>query len=172
MPDRLAVLGRQRDRWHRGLADVLVRHRGVALRPRYGSLGLVAYPYFVLVELLGPVVEAVGILGLALGLATGSVNGPFAVLFLLVAYGLGLIMTVLTIALEEWTYRGYGRGRDTLVLLGWALLEPLGYRQLTVTWRLRGLWKYARGNTDWGVMTRRGFSTGDAEDPADDAPRV
>jgi cellulose synthase/poly-beta-1,6-N-acetylglucosamine synthase-like glycosyltransferase len=164
VPDMLSVLGRQRDRWHRGLADVLVRHRGVALRPRYGSLGFVAYPYFVLVELLGPVVEAVGLIGLVAGLLTGSVNWPFAVLFLLVAYGLGLIMTVLTIALEEWSYRGYGGGRDTLVLLGWALIEPLGYRQLTVVWRLRGLWKYARGNTDWGVMTRRGFSTGDGED--------
>ena len=38
-------------------------------------------------------------------------------------------------------YRSYGSGRDTLVLLGWAFLEPLGYRQLTVAWRLRGLWE-------------------------------
>jgi cellulose synthase/poly-beta-1,6-N-acetylglucosamine synthase-like glycosyltransferase len=162
VPESLRVLGRQRDRWQRGLADVLSRYRGVALRRRYGSLGFVAYPYFVLVELLGPVVEAVGLVGLVLGLLTGSVNWPFALLFLLVAYGLGLIMTVLTLALEEWTYRGYGRGRDTLVLLGWAILEPLGYRQLTVVWRLKGLWKYSRGRTDWGVMTRKGFATEEA----------
>jgi cellulose synthase/poly-beta-1,6-N-acetylglucosamine synthase-like glycosyltransferase len=166
VPESFKVLGRQRDRWHRGLADVLWRYRGVALRRRYGSLGFVAYPYFVLVELLGPVVEAIGLVGLVIGLATGSVNWPFAVLFLLVAYGLGLIMTVLTIALEEWTYRGYGRGRETLILLGWALIEPLGYRQCTVVWRLKGLWKYARGNTEWGVMTRKGFATEEPPGPA------
>jgi cellulose synthase/poly-beta-1,6-N-acetylglucosamine synthase-like glycosyltransferase len=175
VPESFKVLGRQRDRWHRGLADVLSRYRGVALRRRYGSLGFVAYPYFLLVELLGPVVEAVGLVGLAFGLLTGSVDWPFALLFLLVAYGLGLIMTVLTLALEEWTYRGYGRGRDTLILLGWAILEPLGYRQVTVFWRLKGLWKYSRGRTDWGVMTRKGFATDEA--PAEvaaggDAPRL
>ena len=38
---RLRVLGRQRDRWHRGLADVLWRHRGCAFNPRYGAMGLV-----------------------------------------------------------------------------------------------------------------------------------
>jgi len=157
VPGSLRVLGRQRDRWHRGLADVLRRHSGVALRPRYGSLGWVAYPYFLFVELLGPVVEALGLVGLGFALGTGAVDPSFAVLFFLVAYGLGLLMTVLTIALDEFTYRSYGGGRDTLVLLGWAFLEPLGYRQLTVAWRLRGLWRYARGRTDWGVMTRAGF---------------
>jgi cellulose synthase/poly-beta-1,6-N-acetylglucosamine synthase-like glycosyltransferase len=35
VPDTLRVLGRQRDRWHRGLADVLWRHRDVFGRPRY-----------------------------------------------------------------------------------------------------------------------------------------
>nr|WP_282600189.1 glycosyltransferase family 2 protein [Patulibacter sp. SYSU D01012] len=158
VPEDARVLARQRDRWHRGLADVLRRHRGTALRRRYGSLGLVAYPYFLLAELLGPVVELLGLVGLGVGLLVGAIDWPFAALFFLVAYGLGLLMTVLTVALEEWTYRGYGTGRDTLVLLGWALLEPLGYRQLTVVWRLRGLWRFLRGRSDWGVMTRKGFT--------------
>ncbi|MCW3016356.1 MAG: hypothetical protein JWO02_3448 [Solirubrobacterales bacterium] len=166
VPESLRVLGRQRDRWHRGLADVLRRHAGVALRPRYGSLGWVAYPYFLLVELLGPVVEALGLVGLAFALATGAVDLPFAALFFLVAYGLGLVMTVLTIVLDEFTYRSYGGGRDTLILLGWAFIEPLGFRQLTVVWRLRGLWRYARGRTDWGVMTRAGFRTSDPSEEA------
>ena len=158
VPESARVLGRQRDRWHRGLADVLWRHRRVLLNPRYGSLGLLAFPYFLVVELLAPVVETLGLLGLGAGLAIGAVNLDFAVLFLLVAYGLGLVMTVLTVALEEWGYRGYGGLRERLVLLAFALLEPLGYRQLTAVWRIRGLVKYARGRTDWGVMTRAGFA--------------
>jgi cellulose synthase/poly-beta-1,6-N-acetylglucosamine synthase-like glycosyltransferase len=157
VPDSLRVLGRQRDRWHRGLADVMRRHRGVALRPRYGTLGWVAYPYFLAVELLAPLIEALGLAGLGLSLATGAVAGEFAVLFFLVAYGLGLVLTASTIALDQFTYRSYGGGRDTLVLLAWAIIEPLGYRQLTVAWRLRGLWNYLRGRTHWGVMTRAGF---------------
>ena len=43
------------------------------------------------------------------------------------------------------------------LLFWWALLENMGYRQLTVYWRLRGLWKFIRGRKDWGAMERKGF---------------
>ena len=159
-PETLAVLGRQRDRWHRGLADVLWRNRGVAFHPRYGTLGLVGYPYFLLVELLGPVVEAAGLVILVVGLALGATDLDFAALFFLGAYGYGLCLSAFSILLEELSFHRYNTMRDRLVLLGWAIVEPLGYRQLTVLWRLRGLVKYFRGRSDWGVMQRRGF--GDA----------
>ena len=114
-------------------------------------------PYFLFVELLAPVVELVGLAALVLGLALGAVNVPFAVLFLLVAYGLGLLLTTLTLALEEWTYRGYGGLRDRLMLLTWGMLESLGYRQLTAFWRFRGMVRHWRGHGDWGAMEREGF---------------
>jgi len=158
VPASLRVLGRQRDRWHRGLADVLWRHRHVFGRPRYGSLGLVAFPYFVFVELLGPVIEAGGLLGLIAGVALGAVDWPFAALFFALAYGFGIVISTFTIALEEWSYRAYGGLRDRLILAGWSLAEGFGYRELTTLWRLRGLIKYGRGKTEWGTMTRTGFA--------------
>lgn len=164
VPDSLRVLGRQRDRWHRGLADVLWRHRGVAGRPRYGSLGLVAYPYFLFVELLAPIVEAFGLLTLAVSLALGAVSWSFAVLFFALAYGLGIVVSIFTLALEEWSYRAYGGLRDRLRLAAWSVIEGFGYRQLTTLWRIRGLVKYARGRSDWGVMTRTGFAPDDDGD--------
>jgi hypothetical protein len=38
-----------------------------------------------------------------------------------------------------------------------AVAENLGYRQLTVWWRVRAFWDYWRGNTTWGQMERRGL---------------
>jgi cellulose synthase/poly-beta-1,6-N-acetylglucosamine synthase-like glycosyltransferase len=157
-PETLRVLGRQRDRWQRGLADVLWRHRRVLLNPRYGAMGLVAYPYFVFVELFAPVVEAIGIAGLLLGLSLGAVDTSFAIMFFLAAYGLGAVLTVLTLALEEASFHRYDRFVDRVLLIGWALVENLGYRQLTVVWRLQGLYRYLRGRTDWGKMERKGFA--------------
>jgi cellulose synthase/poly-beta-1,6-N-acetylglucosamine synthase-like glycosyltransferase len=159
VPRRLRVLARQRDRWHRGLTDVIERHRGIVFNPRYRAMGLVVAPYFLLVELLAPVVELIGLAALVAGLAIGAVDVPFALLFLLVAYGLGLLITALTLALEEWTYGGYGGLRDRLVLLLWGTLESLGYRQLTAFWRLRGIARHMRGHADWGAMEREGFRT-------------
>jgi len=158
VPESLRVLGRQRDRWQRGLADVLWRYRDVPLRPRYGTLGLVAFPYFILVELLAPLIEVVGLLGLGAALAVGAVDGSFALLFFLVAYGFGILLSLLTLVLDELSFQRYERIRDRLVLVPWAVLESLGYRQLTAYWRLRGLVKFLRGRTDWGVMTRTGFA--------------
>lgn len=165
-PETLRVLGRQRDRWHRGLADVLWRHRAVLFNPRYGAMGMVVYPYFLFVELLAPLVEAIGIVGVALGLLFGYIDFSFAFLLFLAAYALGAVLTVMTLALEEASFHRYDRFRDRFILVGWALLENLGYRQLTVVWRLRGLVRYFRGRTDWGAMERRGFRHGTDQNPA------
>jgi cellulose synthase/poly-beta-1,6-N-acetylglucosamine synthase-like glycosyltransferase len=159
VPESLRVLGRQRDRWHRGLADALWRHRRVLGNPRYGAMGLVGYPYFVLVELAAPLVEALGVLGSLVGLLIGVINVPFAVLFVLCAYGYGLILTAGTLVLEEVSFHRYEGIQDRLWLLLWALIENLGYRQLTVLWRLRGFYKFWRGRLEWGAMERRGFAT-------------
>ena len=157
VPESLRVLGRQRDRWHRGLADALWRHRRVMLNPRYGVMGLVTYPYFVFVELLAPIVEAIGLLGLVAGLLTGAINVPFAALFLAVAYGYGLVLSIVTLLMEEVQYHRYAQLSDRVRLFVWAMLENLGYRQLTVYWRLTGLVKYLRGRKEWGAMERRGL---------------
>ena len=162
VPESLSVLGRQRDRWHRGLADVLWRHRRVLLNPRYGALGLVVVPYFLFIELLAPVVEVVGIIGLIVSLGIGAVNAPFAGLFFLASYGYGLVLTVFTLVMEELTYHRYQGKGDILLLAMWAAVESFGYHQLTVWWRLRGLGKFLMGRTDWGAMQRRGFHSSEA----------
>src|SRR5439155_1598877 len=89
VPESAGVLGRQRDRWHRGLADVLWRHRRMMFNPRYGVTGLFVFPYYAFVELLAPVIEAVGLVSLVLGLILGVIDWNFALLFYLTAYGLG-----------------------------------------------------------------------------------
>jgi cellulose synthase/poly-beta-1,6-N-acetylglucosamine synthase-like glycosyltransferase len=157
VPESLKVLGRQRDRWHRGLADVLWRHRRMLLNPRYGVTGLVVFPYYAFVELLAPAIEAVGLISLAVGLIFGIVDWNFAALFYLTAYGLGTALTAFTLILEDLSFHRYETFRDRALLFLWALVENLGYRQLTVYWRLRGLWKFLRGRKDWGVMERKGF---------------
>jgi cellulose synthase/poly-beta-1,6-N-acetylglucosamine synthase-like glycosyltransferase len=151
-PETLATLGRQRDRWHRGLADVLWRHRKVCLNPKYGAMGLVVYPYYLVFELAAPIIEMLGLIAIALGLTMGFINLPFAILFFLVAYGIGTALTLLTLALETLSFHRYERFRDVSLLVVWGLLENIGYRQLTVVWRLRGLFHYLLGNTHWDII--------------------
>lgn len=159
VPESWGVLGRQRDRWHRGLTDTLWRHRALIGNPKYGAMGLVVFPYFVLVELLAPVVEALGLVILAASLAVGLIDRSFAILFFALAVGIGLVLSVATLLLDQASFMRFRRPRDLALLVWWSVAENLGYRQMTVYWRLRGLWKYLRGRSDWGAMTRKGFAT-------------
>lgn len=159
VPSSLKILGRQRDRWHRGLTDVSHRYWYVLFNPRYGMLGMVVFPYFFFIELLAPVVEAIGLIGLAIGLPFGFINWPFAVLFFLAAYGFGMILNLATLLLEEFSFQRYGTMTDRLLLILWSMLENFGYRQISVIWRLNGMWKYFKGDREWGVMERTGLTS-------------
>jgi cellulose synthase/poly-beta-1,6-N-acetylglucosamine synthase-like glycosyltransferase len=159
VPESVGVLGRQRDRWHRGLTDTLWRHRHLIGNPRYGAMGLVVFPYFVVVELLAPIVEALGLVMLIASLAVGLVDRTFAILFFALAVGIGLVLSVATLLLDQASFLRYKKPGDLAWLLWWAVVENVGYRQLTVYWRLRGLVNYMRGRSDWGAMTRKGFAT-------------
>lgn len=158
-PETLKVLSRQRERWHRGLTDTLARHKIMFCNPRYGPIGMIVFPYFVIVEWLAPVVELLGYAGLAIGLWFGIVDWFFAALFFSAAYGLGVVLSLFSIVLEEAFYQRFPRTRHILYLVAIALLENLGYRQLTVLWRVKGIVRYLRGETSWGRMERRGFKS-------------
>jgi cellulose synthase/poly-beta-1,6-N-acetylglucosamine synthase-like glycosyltransferase len=156
-PTKIRELGRQRERWQRGFSDSLWRHRRVLLNPRYGALGLVVFPAFVLFEWMAPIIEATGLVLVTLGLIFGEVSALFAILFFSLACGIGILLSMLALMLEELSFRRYGRARDRALLVIWAVLENLGYRQLTVWWRLRGVVSFIRGKKSWGKMTRKGF---------------
>jgi cellulose synthase/poly-beta-1,6-N-acetylglucosamine synthase-like glycosyltransferase len=156
VPESWTVLGRQRNRWQRGLADTLWRHRKMLFNPKYGRLGFFAMPFFLFVELLSPIIELSGYIILIISLILGAINIQFALLFLTAAILLGMILSVLSILMEELTFRRYDRIRDVMVLILYAFIENLGYRQIHAWWRFKGLIDFFKGNKSWGEMTRTG----------------
>jgi cellulose synthase/poly-beta-1,6-N-acetylglucosamine synthase-like glycosyltransferase len=157
VPATLRVLRRQRDRWHRGLIDTLLRHRKMLLNPRCGPVGLLAMPYYFLFELVGPVVELLGYVAFVVGLLLGVLNLEFAVAFFLAAVCLGALLSISAVFLEELRLRRYPRWSDLLKLTAYGILENFGYRQLNTVWRVLAIVSFLRKNTDWGTMERKGF---------------
>ena len=66
-------------------------------------------------------------------------------------------MTPAAMALEEWAFHRHERWRDLGIALVAAVLENVGYRQLTVWWRLEGGGR-PRQEAVWGAATRTGFN--------------
>jgi cellulose synthase/poly-beta-1,6-N-acetylglucosamine synthase-like glycosyltransferase len=152
------VLGRQRDRWQRGLLESTWRHRGMLLNPRYGKVGLLAFPYFFFLEVFGPIIEGLGYLTFLGAVFLGRASMPYVVAFLAVAFALGIALSFAAVGLEELSFRRYPRFRDIVRLLGVAVIENVGYRQLSTYWRIRGMLSKLRGAHAWGAMERRGFA--------------
>jgi cellulose synthase/poly-beta-1,6-N-acetylglucosamine synthase-like glycosyltransferase len=158
VPSSRAVLGAQRERWHRGLIQTLWAHRRVLFNPRYGFIGFVTYPFFLFGEALAPLIEVIGFAALVLGLALGAVDLHFAWLFLCVCVLYGVLLSTWAIMLEEITFRRYPGKIEPLWLLLFAFVEGFGYRQMTVWFRLKSFWKVLRGDQRWGSMRREGFA--------------
>ena len=158
VPTSRKILGRQRERWHRGLIETMFAHRDLLFNPRYGSVGMIAMPFFVFGELLAPVIELLGLIAAVGGALFGLVDLHFAWLFLVVALGYGLMLSVWAIVLEELSFRRYPRVSDFFRMLGYAVIESFGYRQMTVCYRLKAFWNVLRRKRGWGVMKREGFA--------------
>jgi len=157
-PSTLRVLGRQRQRWHRGCGEILAKHRRMLANPRYGRIGLLALPYFLIFELLAPLVELTGMVLTPVALLLGAVDLAFAGTLLFIAYGYAMLINLVALAVEEYSFHRYSRWSDLWAAIGASVLENLGYRQLTVAWRLKGMWDaLLRRKQVWGVMPRQGF---------------
>lgn len=156
-PESLKILGRQRNRWHRGLLDTLLIHKKMLFNKKYKVLGMVAVPYFVFIELFGPVIEAIGYFAVGFGFYFGVVNLEIFILFFVVSVIYGVMFSVSSVILEEISFHRYPRTRDLLKLLVLGVIENFGYRQITVWWRIKAFWDYWRGVQSWGAMTRVGF---------------
>ena len=162
-PESLAELSRQRDRWQRGLFQSLTRHRVMLFNPKYGRAGMIAYPYFFFLEMMGPVIELLGYVSFTVTILAGRAEWPFVFAFLAVAIILGGALSLSAVALEELSFRRYPRMKDLLQLFALALWENFGYRQLSAWWRLKGTISALRGVEGWGHMTRKGFNVDDGE---------
>ena len=156
-PSSLRILARQRDRWQRGLLEMLWKHRSMLGRRRYGAVGMLGFPYFAVFEAFGPLIEVGGYLICAIALITGAISWAFALLFLILALGFGFVISFMTLLMEERAFRRYPSWPSLGRLLAASIVENFGYRQLLALIRARAWWTQLRGSSGWGEMTRSGL---------------
>ena len=156
-PETLAVLARQRNRWHRGLLQTMWLHKRMLFNPKYGRVGLVAFPYFVIFELLGPFIETFGYLAVFASFLLGILDMQFFLMFVAVAILYGMFLSIAAVLLEEISFRRYPSWVDLTKLLAYTVIENFGYRQLLSAMKVKAFWDTVRRRRAWGRMQRRGF---------------
>jgi cellulose synthase/poly-beta-1,6-N-acetylglucosamine synthase-like glycosyltransferase len=157
VPEDRQVLRNQRIRWQRGLSESLTSHWGLMFSRRGGWPGWVAFPYMVLFEWLGPLIECLGYAWTVYAWWADLISWDMFALFLMVSLGLGILLSVAGVLLEQLSFQMYPKVRQTLVLVLVAIAENLGYRQLAAWWRIVGLYRWATQDEGaWGTMKRKG----------------
>ena len=152
-PDTVRKLVSQRERWQRVIAETVWHYRGMWFNPRYRSVGLVGAPFYLVTEVLAPAVELLAIISLPLSVALG-VFGPVVFLVLCAAIAsVNAALTACAILLDDLQSRTY-RKLDLAWLLVLAPLDLVLYRPFIVWARLKGSWRFLRGDKAWHKFER------------------
>ncbi|SHJ51912.1 glycosyltransferase [Parasporobacterium paucivorans] len=155
VPEDFSSLRSQRFRWHRGLIDILFFHRKMIFNPKYGKTGCIGLPYFLIFEMIGPMIELQGYLMVALAILFGIINIQIALLLFASVILLGIIVSLASLLIAE-REKQYFSIRDLMKLIVYAIVENLGIRQMMSLWRFRGQISVMFGNTGWGQIKRKG----------------
>lgn len=139
-PRSLRMLARQRRRWQLGMTQTLAGNRDMIFNPSYGTTGMLSMPFHLFIEVCGCVVEAVGTLVL-IPISLILLGTPLKIflLFLVLAVAYGTLLSMGSVVLEEITLRRYPRLKHVMILMAFAVIENIGYRQVVTFYRAYGV---------------------------------
>jgi cellulose synthase/poly-beta-1,6-N-acetylglucosamine synthase-like glycosyltransferase len=152
-PDSMDKLVSQRERWQRVILETCWANRRMWFNPRYGTVGLLGLPYYLLSEVVAPIFEVLAILTLVTGAVTGLVDlWECAVLVLAMSCANSAVTTgaLLMLDLQERAYRLSA----VLRLIALMPVELILYRPPMSWARVKGTWRYLRGDKAWHKFER------------------
>jgi len=161
VPSSLKTLARQRNRWTRGLIDSLFKHKKMFINPKYGRIGMIAYPYWVFFEWLGPIFEFIGITYFVTMLWIGKINMYYFVLFSIFTFSFSLLYSSFAIFYEKYIFGRYRGNLFMLKIILISILEMFFYHPLNLFFSLSGNFDFFFRNKQkgWGKMKRTGFNS-------------
>ncbi len=158
VPSDWKTLRKQRNRWQRGLLEVLWKFRGMFFRWKYGRIGGFGLPFYFVFEALSPFVEILGYATLVFGFLFGGVNWTMAAVLLLLAVLFSVITSYIALGIESLYGQRYNNPNDKLMMLLIPLVEMVGVHQVLTLERLIGSFQVRSKKGAWGTMVRKGLT--------------
>ena len=152
-PRRIRSLISQRERWQRVINETVWHYRGMFLNPRYGSVGLIGVPFYLVTEVLAPLFELASLVLLPLSLVLGLLDVTQFLLVVGVVAFMNGVLTSAAVLLDDAASRAYGHG-DLVRLLVLGPLDLVLYRPFIVWARIKGTWRFLRGDRRWNKFQR------------------
>ena len=152
-PDTIPKLVSQRERWQRVINETVWHYRRMWFNPRYRSVGLAGVPFYLVTEVLAPLVEVLALVSLPVAFALGVLDvASFLIVVGAVAF-FTAALTAIAILLDDVHSRMY-RPRDLAWLLLLAPFDLVLYRPFIFWARFKGTWGFLRGDKSWERFER------------------
>ena len=158
-PDTVRKLVSQRERWQRVILETVWSNRRMCFNPRYRAVGLLGVPYYWLSEILAPLFEILAVGTLLAGAATGVVDWQVFVLVTVLIALVNASFTAAAVLMDDLQSRTY-RVTGLLWLLVLAPLDLLLYRPIVAWARVKGTWRFLRGDKGWHKFERNARAAG------------
>jgi biofilm PGA synthesis N-glycosyltransferase PgaC len=152
-PDTVGKLIAQRERWQRVIDETVWHYRRMWFNPRYKTVGLLGTPFYLVTEVLAPAVELLGVASLVLSVALGLFEPLTFVIVLAAVAFTNAALTACAVLFDDLQSRTY-RKRDLARLLLLAPLDLVLYRPIIFWARLKGSWRFLRGDKAWHKFER------------------
>jgi len=169
MPDNAKNLYKQRSRWQLGLAETLKIHRALAFEPKYGTIGLIAYPYYFLFELLSPVIKVFTLVFIVFAAVAGTINFAWVMLLIVsITLTTAIIMSSMTVIIENWSQKHFAANRDALRYKNFAnwlwllfvgIISDFSYAFFRLYSQFAGIIKFLQKKSEWNKFERKGVKT-------------
>ena len=154
-PENLKGLMSQRKRWHIGLYECMKKYKNIFLKPEHGTVGSLAYLYFLMYEFLSPYIEVAGVFVTVAMFLLNLINIKFMLGFYVFYTLMGVMISVAayctTVYMNE-------LGFDFKKLLKVTLLcfFEVGVLRFILTWvRFSALFGYNKNKYSWGKIQRK-----------------
>ncbi|MFN0155687.1 MAG: glycosyltransferase family 2 protein [Gaiella sp.] len=152
-PNSVRKLVAQRERWQRVTLETWWAYRHMFAATRYGAVGLLGMPFYLLTEVLAPLFELLAVLAFGTAVAFGILGWQSLLL-------VTVLMTLVNAVLQAGAVYGLDRQardhapRNLARLLALAPLELLVYRPIISWARLKGTYRFFRGDRSWNKFER------------------
>ena len=159
VPSEVKILKNQRNRWTRGSIDTVLKHRDMFLNPKYGKMGLLSFPYWVLFEWLTPIIESIGFIYFLLIIIFASINLQIVAILTIFVFSFSLFFSSFAIFYETLIFNRYKGYKFLFTVILISVAEIIIYHPMNVYFALLGNYTFfIKGDRKgWGKMTRTAF---------------
>jgi len=153
-PSRVKELVGQRRRWHLGLFQSMLAHWQIFLSLRFGVVSFFSFMYYLLYELLSPVVELFGILSIILAAHLNILNVRFMIAFLVLYAIYGVILSLCIYSQHIYQQKFKLSALDLIKAFFVCVLEFTFFRYLLLFSRTIAFIRYGKNKKVWGTIKR------------------